>query len=111
MSIMVATGRGATSGVLFKDAEAIERMGTVDTLIVDKTGTLTAGKPVFQGVVAAEGRQEDEVLTSLRHWIRAPSTPRRRDRRRGAQARHSIGPVTDFESSTEAGCAGESMAA
>ena len=50
MSIMVATGRGATSGVLFRDAEAIETLRTIDTLIVDKTGTLTVGKPAFHSV-------------------------------------------------------------
>ncbi len=62
MSIMVATGRGATQGVLFRDAEAIEKLRTVDTLIVDKTGTLTEGKPVFQRAIAAEGFDENEVL-------------------------------------------------
>ena len=62
MSIMVATGRGATSGVLFRDAEAIEHLRTIDTLIVDKTGTLTVGKPAFQSVVAQPGFTEDEVL-------------------------------------------------
>src|SRR6476469_6018192 len=50
MSIMVATGRGASSGVLFRDAEAIEQLRNVDTLIVDKTGTLTVGKPAFRAV-------------------------------------------------------------
>ena len=62
MSIMVATGRGATSGVLFRDAEAIEHLRRVDTLIVDKTGTLTVGKPAFHSVVAAPGFDEAEVL-------------------------------------------------
>lgn len=62
MSIMVATGRGATSGILFRDAEAIESLRTIDTLIVDKTGTLTVGKPAFHSVVAAPGFTEDEVL-------------------------------------------------
>jgi len=62
MSIMVATGRAASSGVLFRDAEAIERLRTVDTLIVDKTGTLTEGKPAFRAVVASPGWIEDEVL-------------------------------------------------
>ncbi len=62
MSIMVATGRGATSGVLFRDAEAIELMRKIDTLIVDKTGTLTLGKPVFHSVVAMEGFAENDVL-------------------------------------------------
>ncbi len=62
MSIMVATGRGATSGVLFRDAAAIENLRKVDTLIVDKTGTLTEGKPSFEQVVAMPGLSEDEVL-------------------------------------------------
>ena len=62
MSIMVATGRGATSGILFRDAEAIEALRTIDTLIVDKTGTLTVGKPAFHSVVATSGFAEDEVL-------------------------------------------------
>ena len=54
MSIMVATGKAATQGVLFRDAAAIERLRTVDTLIVDKTGTLTEGKPAFDRAVAGE---------------------------------------------------------
>jgi len=62
MSIMVATGRGATRGVLFRDAAAIENLRKVDTLIVDKTGTLTEGKPSFERVVAMPGLSEDEVL-------------------------------------------------
>ena len=62
MSIMVATGRGASSGVLFRDAEAIETLRKIDTLIVDKTGTLTVGRPSFDRVVASTGFSEDEVL-------------------------------------------------
>lgn len=62
MSIMAATGRAATQGVLFRDAAAIEAMRKVDTLIVDKTGTLTEGKPAFDRVVAAAGFEEQEVL-------------------------------------------------
>jgi len=62
MSIMVATGRGATQGVLFRDAAAIENLCKVDTLIVDKTGTLTEGKPTFERAVAMNGVTEDEVL-------------------------------------------------
>jgi P-type Cu+ transporter len=62
MSVMVATGRGATSGVLFRDAEAIELMRRIDTLIVDKTGTLTLGKPAFHTIAAMPGFTEDEVL-------------------------------------------------
>jgi len=62
MSIMVATGRGATQGVLFRDAAAIERLRQVDTLIIDKTGTLTEGRPVFDRAVSAAGFVADEVL-------------------------------------------------
>lgn len=62
MSIMVATGRGATQGVLFSDAAAIENLRKVDTLIVDKTGTLTEGRPTFNKAVPVEGGTEDEVL-------------------------------------------------
>ena len=62
MSIMVATGRGATQGILFRDAAAIENLRKVDTLIVDKTGTLTEGRPVFDSVVPAQGFSADEVL-------------------------------------------------
>jgi P-type Cu+ transporter len=62
MSIMVATGKAATQGVLFRDAAAIENFRKVDTLIVDKTGTLTEGKPRFNRAVASPGTTEDEVL-------------------------------------------------
>ena len=62
MSIMVATGKAATQGILFRDAAAIENLRRVDTLIVDKTGTLTEGKPALDRVIAAPGHGEDEVL-------------------------------------------------
>jgi Cu+-exporting ATPase len=62
MSIMVATGRAAHAGVLFRDAEAIERLHTIDTLVVDKTGTLTEGRPAFGEAIAADGYVESEVL-------------------------------------------------
>ncbi|AJP48298.1 copper ABC transporter ATPase [Rugosibacter aromaticivorans] len=62
MSIMVATGKAATAGVLFRDAAAIEQLRIIDTLIVDKTGTLTAGKPAFHRAIAATGWSADEVL-------------------------------------------------
>ena len=62
MSIMVATGKGATRGVLFRDAAAIENLRKVDTLIIDKTGTLTEGRPKFERVVPNEGFEADEVL-------------------------------------------------
>ncbi|MEG3184331.1 heavy metal translocating P-type ATPase [Lysobacter erysipheiresistens] len=62
MSIMVATGRAAQHGVLFRDAEAIERLRTIDTLIVDKTGTLTEGRPAFRETIALNGFDEAQVL-------------------------------------------------
>lgn len=63
MSIMVASGRGATSGILFKDAAAIENFHKIDTLIVDKTGTLTEGRPYVEKVVAVSGIEESRVLS------------------------------------------------
>ena len=63
MSIMVATGRGARMGVLFKDAEAIQSMEKVDTLVVDKTGTLTEGRPTLSAVVTKGGIDEHRVLS------------------------------------------------
>jgi Cu+-exporting ATPase len=62
MSIMVATGKGASLGVLFKNAEAVEILRNVNTLVLDKTGTLTLGKPKLASVIAAEGWSEDELL-------------------------------------------------
>ncbi len=62
MSIMVGVGKGAQAGVLIKNAEALERMEKIDTLVIDKTGTLTEGKPTVTKIVAAEGFTEDELL-------------------------------------------------
>src|SRR5262249_44833699 len=62
MSIMVAVGRGAQAGVLVKNAEALERMEVVDTLVVDKTGTLTEGKPRVVAIVPQSGFDEDTVI-------------------------------------------------
>src|SRR5205807_8401596 len=62
MSIMVGIGRGAAAGVLIKNAEALERMEKIDTLVVDKTGTLTEGKPKVVEIAAAEGFDETDVL-------------------------------------------------
>lgn len=62
MSIMTATGRGAQAGVLIKDAEALERFSKVDTLIVDKTGTLTDGKPKFSDIIACDSVESDTML-------------------------------------------------
>ncbi|WP_039195731.1 copper-transporting P-type ATPase [Actinobacillus suis] len=62
MSVMVATGRGAGRGILFRDAAAIENLRRVDTLVIDKTGTLTEGRPAFDRAVAAAGFSAEEVL-------------------------------------------------
>src|SRR3546814_4912794 len=61
MSIMVGVGRGAEAGVLIKNAEALERMEKVDTLVVDKTGTLTEGKPSVVAIEVADGFEEQEL--------------------------------------------------
>lgn len=63
MSIMVGTGRGAKAGILIRDAEALEVLGRVETLLIDKTGTLTLGKPTLQTVEALEGFTEEDILT------------------------------------------------
>jgi Cu+-exporting ATPase len=75
MSIMVAVGKGATAGVLFRDAQAIEVLRTVDTLVVDKTGTLTAGKPELVSVTAANGIDENELLRLAASVERASEHP------------------------------------
>jgi Cu+-exporting ATPase len=75
MSIMVASGKGASIGVLFKNAEAIQTLCEVDTLVVDKTGTLTEGRPRLEDVVAAEGFAADEVLRLAATLERASEDP------------------------------------
>ena len=107
MSIMVAMGRGATSGVLFRDAEAIEALRAVDTLIVDQTGTLTMGKPAFRASVAAEGFTEDEVLRIAASLDQGSEHPLAdaivaEARRRGM----ALSKASDFESSTGQGVSG-----
>ncbi|MDY0124285.1 copper-translocating P-type ATPase [Sulfurimonas sp.] len=75
ISIMVATGRGAMAGVLIKDAQALESMEKVDTLVVDKTGTLTEGKPKLISVYAEDGFSEDELLLLAASLERASEHP------------------------------------
>ncbi|MEO5616547.1 MAG: copper-translocating P-type ATPase, partial [Candidatus Eisenbacteria bacterium] len=75
MSIMVAVGRGATMGVLFKDAQAIEVLRTVDTLVVDKTGTLTMGKPKLSRLVPASGWDENTLLRMVASLERGSEHP------------------------------------
>ena len=75
MSIMVGVGRGAQAGVLIKNAEALEHMEKVDTLVVDKTGTLTEGKPAVTAVVPAPGFSDDEILRLAASVERASEHP------------------------------------
>ena len=107
MSVMVATGRAATSGVLFKDAEAIEHLRTIDTLIVDKTGTLTVGKPAFRTVIAASGFAEDKVLAAAASLDQGSEHPLAEAIVAEARTRKlPLENVADFESSTGIGVRG-----
>ncbi len=85
MSIMVATGRGAGAGVLIRDAEALERFATVDTLIVDKTGTLTEGRPKFVGIEPEQGFDEIELLKLTASLERGSAHPLAEAIERGAE--------------------------
>jgi Cu+-exporting ATPase len=107
MSIMVATGKAATLGVLFRNAEAVERLRDVDTVVVDKTGTLTEGRPRLVRVVAAEGFEEDEVLRVAASLERASEHPLARAIAQGAADRGiPLAPATDFDSRTGRGVVG-----
>jgi Cu+-exporting ATPase len=108
MSIMVGTGKGATLGVLIKNAEALEIMEKVDTLVVDKTGTLTAGKPKLVAVQATGGFAEDEVLQLAATLERASEHPLAEAIVRGAEDRGMTpGQTDDFESITGKGVIGK----
>ena len=107
MSIMVATGRAAQSGVLFRDAEAIERLRTIDALIVDKTGTLTQGRPAFLEAQGAAGIDADEVLRLAASLDQGSEHPLAaaivgEARRRGL----ALAAAQDFESATGIGVRG-----
>jgi Cu+-exporting ATPase len=107
MSIMVGVGRGAQAGVLIKNAEALERMEKVDTLVVDKTGTLTEGKPKVVAVVAAQGLDEKEVLRIAAGIERASEHPLARAIVDAAGERGIAVPdVTGFDSPTGKGVVG-----
>jgi Cu+-exporting ATPase len=108
MSIMVGTGRGATSGVLIKNAEALEVMEKVDTLVVDKTGTLTEGRPRLMGVTAAPGFDENEILRLGAALERASEHPLAAAIVAGAAERGlELPEVKDFRSITGRGVIGE----
>jgi Cu+-exporting ATPase len=107
MSIMVGVGRGAQAGVLIKNAEALERMERVDTLVVDKTGTLTEGKPKVVAIVAAPGLEENEVLRLAASVERASEHPLAQAILEAAAARGlALADVTDFDSPTGKGVIG-----
>lgn len=90
MSIMVGVGKGAQAGILIKDAAALERLEKVDTLVVDKTGTLTEGKPKVVAVAAAEGWTEDEVIRLAASLERASEHPLAHAIVASAQARNLV---------------------
>jgi Cu+-exporting ATPase len=107
MSIMVGIGRGAQSGVLIKNAEALERMEKIDTLVVDKTGTLTQGKPKVVAVVPAAGFDEAQVLrlaASLERSSEHPLAAAIVDE--AAERKLDLGKVTEFDAPTGKGVAG-----
>jgi P-type Cu+ transporter len=104
MSIMVAMGKAARSGVLFKNAEAIEFMRKVDTLVVDKTGTLTEGKPKLVSVQPVPGFDETRLLSLTASLERASEHPLAAAIVKGAEERKvSLSPAEDFESITGKG--------
>jgi len=107
MSIMVGTGRGAAAGVLVKNAEALEVMEKVDTLVVDKTGTLTEGKPRLASVVPAAGFAADELLRLAASLERGSEHPLSSAIVGAAEQRGlSLAPPADFRSVPGAGVAG-----
>jgi Cu+-exporting ATPase len=107
MSIMVATGKGATMGVLFRNAEAIEVFRTVDTLVIDKTGTLTEGKPRLVSVTPAAGVDERELLRLGASLERGSEHPLAAAIVKGAEARSlTLSHADGFESITGKGVTG-----
>ena len=107
MSIMVGTGRGATAGVLIRNAEALEVLERVDTLVVDKTGTLTEGKPRLETVLAVEGGDESAVLRLAASLEKASEHPLGAAIVAGAQARRlSLAKDQGFQSYTGKGIFG-----
>ncbi|CAB1368869.1 heavy metal translocating P-type ATPase [Denitratisoma oestradiolicum] len=107
MSIMVATGKAATQGILFRDAAAIERLREIDTLIVDKTGTLTEGRPGFERAVAAAGSTEAEVLRLAASLDQGSEHPLADAIVRAARERGLVlDKADDFESSSGIGVRG-----
>jgi Cu+-exporting ATPase len=108
MSIMVGVGRGAQAGVLIKNAEALERMEKIDTLVVDKTGTLTAGKPKLVAIVPAPGLDANEVLRLAASLERASEHPLARAVVEAAAERKiALAEVAEFDAPTGRGVVGK----
>jgi Cu+-exporting ATPase len=108
MSIMVGVGRGAQAGVLIKNAEALERLEKVDTLVVDKTGTLTEGKPKVVAIVAASGFQENDILQFAASVERASEHPLADAIVRAAKERQlELRAVESFDAPTGKGATGK----
>jgi Cu+-exporting ATPase len=108
MSIMVGVGRGAQAGVLIKNAEAIELMEKIDTLVVDKTGTLTEGKPRLTTIITSDWTNESELLAIAAAVEQQSEHPLASAIARGAQDQHlTLGKITSFSSSTGGGVTGE----
>jgi Cu+-exporting ATPase len=106
ISIMVASGRGAQMGVLFRDAQAIESLREIDTLVVDKTGTLTVGHPSLHKVIVTGARKEEELLGIAAALEKSSEHPLARAIVEGATARTAAVEVTDFQSVTGRGVRG-----
>ncbi|MFB6417531.1 MULTISPECIES: heavy metal translocating P-type ATPase [Bradyrhizobium] len=108
MSIMVGVGRGAQGGVLIKNAEALERMEKIDTLVVDKTGTLTEGKPKVVAIVPAAGLAEDDILRLAASVEHASEHPLADAIVRAAKEKQLVfGEVEQFDSPTGKGATGK----
>jgi len=108
MSIMVGVGRGAGAGVLIKNAEALEWMEKVNTLVVDKTGTLTEGKPKVVAIIPVKGFEESEILRLAASVERASEHPLADAIVRAAKERHlDLGKVEEFDSPTGKGATGK----
>jgi Cu+-exporting ATPase len=107
MSIMVGVGRGASAGVLVKSAEALETLARVDTLVVDKTGTLTEGRPAVAAVLGLDGQDDPEALRLAASLERASEHPLAAAIVRAAEGRGlALAPVEGFSSSTGRGVRG-----
>jgi Cu+-exporting ATPase len=107
MSIMVGTGRAARAGVLVRDAEALETLGKVDTLVIDKTGTLTEGKPRLESVDTLRGFAEKDILSLAAGLERASEHPLASAICHGAEARGlTIPPASDFRAIVGQGIVG-----